>query len=108
MSLDQIFAALADPGRRAMVERLCAHPLSVKDIAGPLGMGLPSTLKHLRVLEEGGIVLSTKQGRVRTYAISPTAFGAISDWLSQRESALTAAFDRLDQALADFPEERAP
>jgi DNA-binding transcriptional ArsR family regulator len=103
--LDQIFIALADPARRAMVERLCEHPLSVKDLAQPIGMGLPSALKHLRVLEEGGIVLSSKQGRVRTYAISPTAFAAINDWLAHRTAAMTAAFDRLDQALADFPEQ---
>lgn len=106
--LDQIFTALADPGRRAMVERLCTQPLSVKDLAQPIGMGLPSALKHLRVLEEGGIVLSTKQGRVRTYAISPTAFSALTDWLAQRESTMTSAFDRLDQALADFPEDDPP
>ena len=106
--LDHVFTALADPGRRAMVERLCAQPLSVKDLAQPIGMGLPSALKHLRVLEAGGIVLSTKQGRVRTYAISPAAFSAIDDWVAARRATMDAAFDRLAQAIADFPEEGTP
>jgi DNA-binding transcriptional ArsR family regulator len=104
-TLDRVFSALADPGRRRMVERLCRHPASVKELAEPAGMGLPSALKHLRVLEEGGIVVSTKAGRVRTYAIHPTAFGAIERWVREREAVLHAAFDRLERAMLEFPEE---
>lgn len=104
-TLDRVFSALADPGRRMMVERLCRHPASVKELAGPVGMGLPSALKHLRVLEEGGIVVSTKAGRVRTYAISPNAFGAIERWVREREAVLNAAFDRLEHAMLECPEE---
>lgn len=104
--LDRAFAALADPGRRAMVERLAGGPASVKQLAGPAGMGLPSALKHLRVLEEGGIVVSEKSGRTRTYAISPTAFGPVSDWIGARRAAMNAAFDRLERAIAEFPEEQ--
>jgi DNA-binding transcriptional ArsR family regulator len=104
-TLDRVFSALADPGRRAMVERLCRQPASVKQLAEPAGMGLPSALKHLRVLEEGGIVVSTKAGRVRTYAISPTAFSVIQRWVREREAVLNAAFDRLERAMLDFPEE---
>lgn len=104
-TLDRVFSALADPGRRGMVERLCRHPASVKELAGPAGMALPSALKHLRVLEEGGIVVSSKTGRVRTYAISPTAFGAIQHWVAQREAMLNASFDRLERAILAFPEE---
>ncbi|WEX76197.1 metalloregulator ArsR/SmtB family transcription factor [Sinorhizobium numidicum] len=103
--LDRIFTALADPGRRAMVERLCARPASVKELAEPVGMRLPSALKHLRVLEDGGIVVSRKAGRVRTYEISPTAFSIINEWLAERRAAINAAFDRLERAIAEFPEE---
>lgn len=103
-TLDRVFSALADPGRRMMVERLCRQPASVKELAEPAGMGLPSALKHLRVLEEGGIVVSSKSGRVRTYAISPTAFGAIQRWVAQREAALNASFDQLERAMLEFPE----
>lgn len=103
--LDRIFTALADPGRRAMVERLCARPASVKALAGPMGMRLPSALKHLRMLEEGAIVVSHKVGRVRTYAISLTAFSTINQWITRRQADMNAAFDLLDQAIAEFPEE---
>lgn len=88
-----------------MVERLCARPLSVKELAGPAGMRLPSALKHLKVLEDGGIVISNKVGRVRTYEISPTTFGIIDEWIAQRQAAMNAAFDRLEQAITELPEE---
>lgn len=88
-----------------MVERLCARPASVKELAEPVGMRLPSALKHLRVLEDGGIVVSRKAGRVRTYEISPTAFSIINEWLAERRAAINAAFDRLERAIAEFPEE---
>jgi DNA-binding transcriptional ArsR family regulator len=100
-----MFAALADPGRRTMVERLCAHPASVKELAKPTGMRLPSALKHLRVLEEGGLVVSRKIGRVRTYEISPAAFSVIDTWIAQRQAVVSAAFDRLEHVIAEFPEE---
>lgn len=91
-----------------MVERLCARPASVTELAEPAGMRLPSALKHLQMLEEGGIVVSRKVGRVRTYAISPPAFRVIHDWVAERQSAMQAAFDRLEQAIRDFPEESEP
>ena len=105
-SLDRVFTALADPGRRAMVERLCARPASVRQLAEPAGMRLPSALKHLRLLEDGGIVVSHKVGRVRTYEISPTAFRVINKWIAQRQAAMSMAFDRLERAIAEFPQEK--
>ena len=87
-----------------MVERLARGPASVKELATPIEIGLPSALKHLRVLEEGGIVLSEKTGRVRTYRVRPQAFKSISQWIKQREAAMNKAFDRLVQAMQDFPE----
>ncbi len=102
--LDRVFAALADPARRAMIEQLCTRSRSVKELAEPMGMRLPSAVKHLKVLEEGGLVVSRKAGRVRTYQISPMGFSAIDSWVAQRQAALSAAFDRLDRAIAEFPE----
>ena len=67
--LDRLFLALADPGRRGMVEQLSRGPATVKELAGPANMRLPSALKHLKVLEEGGMVVSRKVGRTRTYAM---------------------------------------
>lgn len=106
-SLDRVFHALADPNRLGMVERLSRGPASVKELAEPLEMALPSVMKHLRVLEEGGLVLSNKTGRVRTYRIQPRALAAIDAWVAQRRAAWNDSFDRLDQVLADDEDEPA-
>jgi DNA-binding transcriptional ArsR family regulator len=103
--LDRIFSALADPGRRGMIEQLSRGPATVKQLASPANMRLPSAVKHLKVLEEGGIVVSRKAGRTRTYAMRRDAFGPVNNWMREREAALNAAFDRLMQAVADMPEE---
>lgn len=100
VTLDRAFIALADPGRRAMVETLSVAPANVKQLAGVARMQLPSALKHLRVLEDGGIVVSRKAGRIRTYSMAPGAFAAIRAWVSQRQNAMNAAFERLS-ALID-------
>lgn len=105
LELDRMLLALADPGRRGMVEQLSRGPASVKDLAGPANMRLPSAVKHLRVLEDGGIVVSRKVGRVRTYSMRPRALTPLSDWMREREHVLNAAFDRLAQAIENFPEE---
>jgi DNA-binding transcriptional ArsR family regulator len=103
-SLDRLFVALADPSRRAMVERLCRAPASVKELAEPFDMRLPSAVKHLKVLEESGIVVSRKSGRVRTYAVDPDGLAAIQDWVGRRKAAINAGFDRLERAIAENPE----
>lgn len=101
---DRLFHALADPYRRHMVERLARGPASVKELAEPLEIALPSALKHLKVLEDGGIVLSEKTGRVRTFRIRPHALKSISQWVRQREAAINKAFDRLAEAMSALPE----
>lgn len=103
--LDRVFIALSDTGRRRMVERLSRGPATVKELAEPVNMRLPSALKHLKVLEDGGIVVSHKAGRTRTYSIQPDAFGAIDDWLRNRKASLNAAFDRLVMAINETLEE---
>ena len=103
--LNTIFHALSDERRRDMVARLARRPMTVSELAGPAGMRLPSAVKHLAVLENGGIVISRKTGRTRTYRVNPNAFDALADWVEQRRSVLNAAFDRLEQAIAEFPEE---
>ena len=98
--LDRVFHALADPSRLGIVERLSRGPASVGELAEPLAMELPSVMKHLRVLETGGLVSSKKAGRVRTYRIQPRALAAIDKWVNQRRAAWNTRFDRLDQLLA--------
>ncbi|WP_274426723.1 ArsR/SmtB family transcription factor [Chelativorans sp. YIM 93263] len=100
-----MFHALADPYRRSMVERLSQGPASVKELAAPGNMALPSVLKHLKVLEAGGIVMSEKSGRVRTYRMQPEALGAIEQWVAERKGNWNRAFDRLEEAMIAYPEQ---
>lgn len=105
LALDRLFVALADPARRGMIEQLSCGPATVKELAQPANMRLPSALKHLKVLEDGGLVASRKVGRTRTYTMRPQALAPIHDWMREREGALNAAFDRLAQAISAIPEE---
>lgn len=102
---DRFFQALADPFRRGFVERLARGPASVTQLAEPTAVGLPAVLKHLRILEEGGIVVSEKVGRVRTYRIRPDAFLTANAWIEQRQRDMHQAFDRLAMLMADTPEQ---
>lgn len=95
-----MFFALSDANRRAMLDRLSAGPASVSELAEPLGIALPSAVKHLAVLESGGFVASEKEGRVRTYRADPRALAAMETWVAQRKIRLHAQFDRLDAYLA--------
>lgn len=100
-ALNRMFTALADPTRRAMVERLARGPASVSELARPLPMSLPAVVQHLQVLEESGLVASEKVGRVRTCRIEPGALGVAQDWLAQQHAHWTARFDRLDAYLTE-------
>jgi DNA-binding transcriptional ArsR family regulator len=102
-----MFHALADGSRRGMVDRLSEGPASVSELARPLAMALPSVVKHLAVLEAGGIVLSAKAGRVRTYRIAPGALSVVESWVAERKSKWNSHFDRLEQFLADKKRESA-
>lgn len=100
--LDRMFLALADPQRRGMVEQLSTGPATVKQLAAPSGMRLPSAVKHLRVLEEGGLVASRKAGRTRTFSLNSEAMRTISEWARSRETAWNNAFDRLASAMLEL------
>jgi DNA-binding transcriptional ArsR family regulator len=104
-ALDRIFQALADASRRGMVDRLSRGPASVKELAEPLDMALPSVLKHLQVLETSGLVSSEKSGRVRTYRIETAALARVERWVARRSAAWNAHFDRLERFLERTPSE---
>jgi len=99
-SLDAAFHALADPTRRAVVSRLVQGPAPVKELAAPFGMGLPSFMKHLGVLEKDGLITSEKVGRVRTCRINAERLAAAESWLSEQRALWQARTDRL----ADYVE----
>jgi DNA-binding transcriptional ArsR family regulator len=94
--LDKAFAALADPTRRAIVSRLCKGPTSVSELSAPFPMALPSLLKHVRILEECGLVTSEKIGRVRTCTIEPHALQATQAWIHQHLAAWEKRLDRME------------
>jgi DNA-binding transcriptional ArsR family regulator len=99
--LDRMFFALADVHRRGMLDRLCRGPASVSELAEPLGIALPSAVKHLAVLEQGGFVASQKVGRVRTYTIELKTLDAMENWVAKRKMQLNMQFDKLDLYLAE-------
>ena len=99
--LDRLFVALADGSRRAMIDRLSRGPATVSELARPLDMALPSALKHLAVLEAGGVVRSDKVGRVRTYRIRPDAFSGLEAWVAARKATWNRQLDRLEHFLAE-------
>jgi DNA-binding transcriptional ArsR family regulator len=98
--VDLLFQALADPSRRAMVDRLTRGPASVSELARPLAMSLPAVVQHLHVLEASGLVHSQKLGRVRTCAIEPAALRAAEGWIAERRTAWEERLDRLGEYLA--------
>jgi DNA-binding transcriptional ArsR family regulator len=98
--LDRMFFALADATRRGMLEQLSHRPASVSELAGAYAMALPSVVKHLGVLEVGGLVISSKSGRVRTYSIAPAAFARMDAWVTAHKARLQAQFDNLEAYLA--------
>ncbi len=100
--LDQVFHALADPSRRRMVVRLVDGPASVSELAKPLKMALPTVMQHLKVLEDSGLVVSRKEGRVRTCAIEPKPLEDVTHWLEVQRQLWEDRFDRLDSYLEDL------
>jgi DNA-binding transcriptional ArsR family regulator len=105
MALARTFQALGDPTRLGMIEQLSRGPASVKQLAEPLDMALPSVMKHLRVLEDGQLVASEKAGRVRTYRIRPRALVAIDRWVAQRRAAWDRKFDRLEKLVTSMDDD---
>ncbi len=104
-SLDLMFQALADPTRRAVVERLCRGPASVGDLARPLDMTLSAVVQHLQVLETSGLVRSEKVGRVRTCRVEPMALSMAETWIRDRRATWDRRLDRLGEYLAAHPGE---
>jgi len=98
--LNLAFAALADPTRRAIVARLCSGEATVGELAEPFAIGLPTLLKHIRMLERGGLVSSEKTGRVRTCSLTPEALRSTDDWLRAHIAAWESRLDRLEAHLA--------
>jgi DNA-binding transcriptional ArsR family regulator len=96
-----VFHALADPTRRAIVERLTRGPASVSELAAPMSMSLAAVMQHLHVLEGSRLLRTEKQGRVRTCRIDPDVLRRAEVWLTDRRTFWENQLDRLGEMLAE-------
>jgi|SRR6516164_7184836 DNA-binding transcriptional ArsR family regulator len=106
--MDAIFQALADPTRRAVVGRLGRGPATVSELAAPFDMALPSFLKHIRMLEGGGLIRTRKTGRVRTCELEKGALATAESWLAQQRALWEGRTDRLEQFVLATQEKEKP
>ena len=81
--VDRAFSALADPTRRAVLERLGGGSATITELAEPFGISLTGMKKHVLVLEDAGLVLTEKVGRARICSLAPYAFEGITTWLQR-------------------------
>lgn len=103
--LSRVFHALSDQTRRAMLERLAEGPARVTDLAGPTGLRLPTVMRHLSVLQEAGLIATSKDGRIRTCAIVPEALEPVRAWLDEQRTMWEARLDRLEAFVTKMTKE---
>ncbi len=101
MDLDRAFSALADPTRRHLLAALEAGERTLSDLASPLPITLMAVQKHVRVLEEAGLVATRKHGRSRHVRLRAHGLERADKWIQESKARWNAAFDRLEQALED-------
>ena len=106
--LDRVFHALADPGRRLMLERLGRGPASVSELARPLSMSLAAVVQHVQILEASGLVRTQKIGRTRTCSLNPVTLRSAEHWMSERRTLVERRLDRLGDYLAETADPAAP
>jgi DNA-binding transcriptional ArsR family regulator len=100
-TLSLTFSALADPTRRAMLERLSQGAASISDLARPFlkKMSLPAITKHVKVLEKAGLITKTREAQWRPCTLNPEALRDVDDWMEQYRTLWEEKFDRLDEYL---------
>jgi DNA-binding transcriptional ArsR family regulator len=106
VQLNRVFQALADPTRRAVLERLSSGPAPMSELAQPFKMALPSFSQHLDVLENCGLVRSRKAGRVRTYQLAPRPLKVAEHWMVRQREVWDRRLDQLDTVLKDLKEKK--
>ncbi len=100
--LDRAFGALADPTRRAILARLSEGDAGVLDVAEPFPMSQPAITKHLRVLEEAGLISRHRQARRRMCHLEPRRLKQLSDWVGSYHEFWEESFVRLDELLEEL------
>ena len=104
--LDAVFAALADPTRRRIVERLARGPLTVGEIASGFTISQPAISRHVRLLEQSGLLERRVLGRVHRCTLSPHAMQSASRWIDKQRAFWNAVLDRLDDLLEESPQRK--
>jgi DNA-binding transcriptional ArsR family regulator len=99
IALDQPFAALADPTRRAIIARLALGEARVQDLVRPFAMSQPAISHHLKVLEEAGLIETRIDGAARPRRLKPDTVEALWEWLGQYRALWEAQFEKLDAVL---------
>jgi DNA-binding transcriptional ArsR family regulator len=99
-SVDQVFHALGDPTRRALLARLGQGPMSVTALARPFDISLAAVVQHIQVLERSGVIRTTKVGRVRTCRLEPRGLDVAARWIDERRRLWERRLDRLGELLA--------
>jgi DNA-binding transcriptional ArsR family regulator len=99
--LSQVFSALADPTRRAIIAKLSSGEASVSELAQPFlhDMSLPAITKHLKVLESAGLISKTRDAQWRQCRLNQSGFQEVADWLEEYRIVWEESFDRLDAHL---------
>jgi DNA-binding transcriptional ArsR family regulator len=101
-NLDHVFAALADPTRRAILGRLAAGETSVTELAAPFRMSLPAVSKHLKVLARAGLITRSRVAQVRPCRLKAAPLKQAVDWLEHYRRFWEQSFDRLDEYLQEL------
>jgi DNA-binding transcriptional ArsR family regulator len=99
--LDATFSALSDPTRRAILSRLAKGEAGVMELAEPFDISQPAISRHLRVLEEAGLIARRVEGTKRPCRLAPDGMAAIEQWLGLLRKALETNYARLDKVLAE-------
>jgi DNA-binding transcriptional ArsR family regulator len=102
MSIDTVFSALADPTRRAILARLALGETTVMELARPFAMTQPAISRHLRVLEDAGLIVRRVEGTKHPCRLAMHGLEEIDRWLEMLRTALSRNYDRLDQLLAEM------
>ncbi len=106
--LSQVFAALADPTRRDMVARLAVADATVNELAEPFAMSLQAVSKHLRVLEDAGLVSRSREAQRRPAHLEAEVLDLMTAWIERYRRQAEERFRRLDAVLAELPDDVDP
>ncbi len=102
--LDETFSALANPTRRAIIARLASGEATVNELAEPFNMSLPAISKHIKVLEQAGLLTRRTDAQFRPCSLNPEPLKTLASWTEQYRTIWEARFDRMDAYLKDIKE----